>query len=69
METEQEYIKRRLQEELALIEEAKKRNREHSKKSFEVWLKGTVEKVGRAFGYRINIAKEKLGHIYDWLFN
>lgn len=68
-ETEQEYLKRKLTEEIAGIEEAKKKNKARAEESFMVWGKSTTEKVGRAFGESFSINKLSFRKIWRWLIS
>lgn len=66
METDAELMQR-LRKYLQEQKEAKERCKQNAKRSFEFWLKATIEKVARAFGCRVTIAKEKIGHVWVWL--
>lgn len=68
METD-EYNLNRLREELVRIEQAKKRNDELAARSFENWSKANIEKIGRATGFHIKIAKKKFRKIWEWLIS
>lgn len=60
-------LHKRLKLELERIEYFK--NKKSAQQSFEIWSSNTIEKVGRAFGYRISVTKQKLGNIWNWLVN
>ncbi len=67
METQEELITR-AKSEIRLNEESVIRNRKRARKSFKIWLNATIEKVCRAFGYKIIITFKSLNKITDWLY-
>jgi hypothetical protein len=68
MSTPDKQMLQRLRIEIASEDAAKKRNAEIARKSFENWSQGTIAVVGRATGYRISVAKSKLGKVWDWIW-